>query len=73
VGGGVTDPRADHAANEASLTREQVMKASEVAQLLRVPDSTVYDLARRGKLPGHKVGRAWRFIRPEVEAWLHAS
>jgi excisionase family DNA binding protein len=54
----------------ASLTRDEVMLAPEVAELLRVPPSTVYDLARRGALPGHRVGRTWRFIRREVETWL---
>jgi excisionase family DNA binding protein len=41
--------------------------------LVRLPVSTVYDLARRGLIPAHRVGRAWRFIRQEVEQWLRAS
>jgi excisionase family DNA binding protein len=55
------------------LTRRDVMKAAEVAELIRLPHSTVYDLARRGLIPGHRIGKAWRFIRPEIEAWLRAS
>ena len=55
------------------LTRDDVMLAQEVATLVRLPQSTVYDLARRRKLPGHRVGRSWRFIRPEIEAWLRDS
>jgi excisionase family DNA binding protein len=55
------------------LRRGDVMTAAEVAELIRVPSSTVYDLARRGVLPGHRVGRAWRFVRPEIEEWLLAS
>lgn len=49
------------------------MTAADVAELVRIPRSTVYELARRGLLPGHRVGRAWRFIRPEIEGWLRAS
>lgn len=56
-----------------SLTREDVMTAREVGALLHLPGSSVYDLARRGAIPGHRVGRAWRFIRYEIEDWLRAS
>lgn len=55
------------------LTRSDVLTAAEVAAWLRIPTSTVYDLARRGHLPGHRVGRAWRFLRPEIELWLQAN
>jgi excisionase family DNA binding protein len=55
------------------LTRLDVMTTAEVAELIRIPTSTVYELARRGVLPGHRVGRAWRFVRAEVEEWLLAS
>jgi excisionase family DNA binding protein len=55
------------------LTRTDVLTAKEVGELLRLPKSTVYELARRGVLPAHRVGRAWRFVRQEVEQWLLAS
>ena len=56
-----------------ALTRDDVMTASEVGALLHLASSSVYDLARRGAIPGHRVGRAWRFIRQEIEDWLRAS
>jgi excisionase family DNA binding protein len=52
------------------LTRDEVMTASEVAELLHLPVSTVYYLARRGKLPASRFGRAWRFLRPRIERLL---
>lgn len=55
------------------LTRYEVLTAREVAAMLRLPLSTVYELARRGVIPAHRIGRAWRFIRPEIEAWLLAT
>lgn len=55
------------------LTRDDVMTAREVGALLHLPGSSVYHLARRGAIPGHRVGRAWRFIRHEIEDWLRAS
>ncbi len=55
------------------LTRNDVMTAGEVPDLLRLPLSTIYELARRGQVPGHRIGRTWRFVRREIEEWLLAS
>jgi excisionase family DNA binding protein len=52
------------------LTRDEVMTASEVGELLHLPVSTVYYLARRGEIPACRLGRAWRFIRPRIEEML---
>jgi excisionase family DNA binding protein len=52
------------------LTRDEVMTASEVADLLHLPVSTVYYLARRGELPARRLGRTWRFVRPRLEEML---
>jgi excisionase family DNA binding protein len=52
------------------LTRDEVMTASEVAELLHLPVSTVYYLARRGEIPARRLGRAWRFLRPRIEEML---
>ena len=40
---------------------------------LAIPKSTLYRLAQRGSLPGHKVGRAWRFDQDEVDDWIKAG
>ena len=39
------------------LTRDEVMTASEVSELLQLPVSHVYYLARCGDLPAHRLGR----------------
>jgi excisionase family DNA binding protein len=52
------------------LTREDVMTAGEVAELLHLPVSTVYHLARQGSLPASRLGRTWRFLRPRIEELL---
>jgi excisionase family DNA binding protein len=49
------------------------MTATEVADLLRVPLSTVYDLVRRGELPASRLGRTVRFIRSDIEARLRRA
>ncbi|WP_249020237.1 helix-turn-helix domain-containing protein [Conexibacter sp. S30A1] len=48
------------------------MTAPEVAELLGLPVSTVYYLARRGEIPACRFGRAWRFLRPRIEEKLAA-
>ena len=54
------------------LTRADVMTATEVANLLGLPKSTVYELARRGDLPCARLGRTIRFVRDDVEARLRS-
>lgn len=49
---------------------ETVLTADEAAALLRVSSKTVLSLARSGTLPGEKVGRAWRFLRLDVLAYV---
>ena len=55
------------------LTRDDVMTAREVADLLKMPVSTVCELARRGELPASRLGKTWRFMRPRLEGLLGAS
>lgn len=54
------------------LSRDEVMTAREVAELLQMPISTVYELARKGVLPARQLGRTWRFLRPRLEQLLAA-
>ena len=49
------------------ITREDVLTVSDVAALLDLEPYTVKEYARRGILPGRKLGRTWRFLRPELE------
>jgi Helix-turn-helix domain len=50
-----------------SITRDDVLTVSDVAVLLDLKPYTVKEYARRGILPGRKLGRAWRFLRPGLE------
>jgi excisionase family DNA binding protein len=44
-----------------------------LADYIRIPKSTLYRMAQRGSLPGHKVGRTWRFDQDEVDDWIKAG
>jgi excisionase family DNA binding protein len=50
-----------------------VMTVKEVAAYLQIDQSTVTRLAKRGELPGKKVGDLWRFNRAVIDAWLGVS
>jgi excisionase family DNA binding protein len=45
---------------------ERLLTAREVRDRLRLPLSTVYYLAKEGKLRGFRVGRSWRFHVSEI-------
>jgi excisionase family DNA binding protein len=47
-----------------------VLTTAQLADLLQVEEKAVRDLARRGELPGRKIGRDWRFSRHAVISWL---
>ncbi|HEX3760123.1 MAG TPA: helix-turn-helix domain-containing protein [Kofleriaceae bacterium] len=48
----------------------EVMNVEQAAQLLQIEDKVVVELAEAGKLPGRKLGTAWRFSRAALVAWL---
>jgi excisionase family DNA binding protein len=47
-----------------------IFTVPEIATYLKLPVSTVYRLAERREIPGHKVGRQWRFQRAVIDEWL---
>lgn len=49
---------------------DEILTADEAATLLKVSSKTVLKLARDGELPAQKVGRAWRFCRSELVAYV---
>jgi len=42
-------------------TKEEFLTIDEVAKRLKVARSTVYRMAKEGKIPATKIGRVWRF------------
>jgi len=52
---------------EGSLT------ALEVAELLKITKNTVYELVKRGELPGYKVGKKLRIDKADVESYINSQ
>ncbi len=60
-------------ASPRRLARDDVLTAAQVAQLLSLPKSTVYALAKRGELPCARLGRTVRFVRDDIERRLRST
>ena len=54
-------------------TRDTIMTIAELAVYLKLSRSTLYHLARAGRVPGVKVGRHWRFHREAIDRWVSAE
>src|SRR4029077_19666894 len=50
----------------------EVMNAEQAGQFLQIEEAIVIEMAESGKLPGRKLGSAWRFSRAALVAWLSA-
>jgi excisionase family DNA binding protein len=48
----------------------EVMDPEQAGQFLQIEPAIVTELAEAGKLPGRKLGTAWRFSRAALVAWL---
>ena len=52
------------------MSLPDIMTIEELADYLKVAKSTLYKLAQRGKVPGQKVGKHWRFHREVIDRCL---
>lgn len=49
------------------------MTVDEVAEMLRINKSTVYRMAKEGRIPATRVGRQWRFRQKALEGFFDAG
>ena len=52
------------------MSEDTLMDIKQVASYLQINEATAYSWAQKGRLPGIKIGRIWRFRREDIEAWL---
>ena len=52
---------------------EEILTITELSAHLRVHPTTIYRLLREGRIPGFRVGSAWRFSRAAIEVWEHGQ
>ena len=53
--------------------RERWLSVEEIAAHLGVDPDTFCKWIERKKLPAHKVGRLWKSMESEVDAWVRAG
>jgi len=51
----------------------EFMTVEDVADMLRINKSTVYRMAKGGRIPATRVGRQWRFRLSALEEFLDAG
>jgi len=52
------------------LDQNPILTMDDLAVYLKVSKSTLYKLVQEGTVPGHKVGKHWRFRRSTIDQWL---
>ncbi len=50
-----------------------IVSAKQISDYLKISDSTIYNLANKGKIPAFKVGGSWRFDLDEIIKHLHVD
>ncbi len=52
------------------MADERFITLKEVAEYLHLNERTVYKWAKKGTIPGSKLGSTWRFRRSEIDLWV---
>ena len=55
------------------MAQNKSLSTQEVANILHVSKSTIYDLIRRGEIHSYKIGRKVRFTQDDVDAYIARS
>jgi excisionase family DNA binding protein len=49
---------------------ERWLSVDEIAAHLGVNPDTIYKWITRRQMPAHKVGKLWKFLASEIDAWV---
>ena len=52
------------------MTNREVLTVDGAAEFLGMSPYTIREMARRGDLPGRKIGKEWRFLREALVEWI---
>ena len=55
------------------MTQNKSLSTREVAEILHVSNSTIYDLINKGEIHSYKIGRKVRFTQDDVDAYIARS
>lgn len=55
------------------MTEDRWLSVEEIAEHLGVVKDSIYRWIDRRGLPGHKVGKLWKFKKSEVDNWVRSG
>ncbi len=55
------------------MNNDRWLSVDEIAEYLGVSKDTIYAWVTSKGMPGHKVGRFWKFKREDVDSWVRAG
>jgi excisionase family DNA binding protein len=62
-----------NAEEAGSVHCEPLIDAERAAQLLKLHPKTVKRLVQKGRLPGFRIGRVWRFRESSLDVWMRSQ
>jgi excisionase family DNA binding protein len=55
------------------MVQDRWLSVDEIAEHLGVSKDSVYTWVNRKGMPGHKVGRFWKFKSAQIDDWVQAG
>ena len=55
------------------LIEDRWLSIKEIAEYLGVRRETIYVYLEKKNLPGHRIGKFWKFKRDEVDVWVKSG
>lgn len=52
------------------MTTPDILTLKQAAEYLQMSPPQLRRLLKAGRIPGHKIGRDWRFLTAELSAWI---
>jgi len=52
------------------MDTKEIMRIADVAEYLQLKPQTIYTWAQKGKIPGVKLGKEWRFKKSIIDKWF---
>jgi excisionase family DNA binding protein len=48
----------------------EVLTVKEVSELLKIHESTIYKMAKEGRIPAFRLASEWRFLKDQLVHWI---
>lgn len=55
------------------MSDREIMNTDEAAEYLGMKVFTIREYAKKGIIPAKKIGKAWRFYKPDLVAWVRGK